>query len=570
MKNLQIAEVFRSIAELLEIKGDNPFRIRAYLRAAENIENLKSDVESYALDGRLNEIAGIGSDLAKKIQEIISTGSCSEYEKLKKLVPGGVVEMLGIPSVGPKSAKLFFEKLSIKSVAQLEKAAKNGSLLKLEGVKQKSVDNILKGIALLKKGKEKIDLLSASAICDSVLAGLKKVANADEISIAGSFRRGKEAVRDIDVLVSSKSPKIVSDKFTHLDIVKRVIAEGKTKSVILTKNDVQVDLRVVKPNEYGAALVYFTGSKNHNIRLRSLAIKKGLKINEYGVFDKNDRCLASKTEEEVYKSLGLGFIPPELREDAGEIEAALENKLPLLVDLDDIRGDFHAHSNYSDGEDTIETMARSAKEIGYEYLCLTDHSLSLRVANGLDKNRLKEKRVEIDRINTKMRNFRILFGSEVEIDSDGNIDYDNDVLSGFDVVIGAIHSGFKQPKKQLTKRIVKACMNKYVHIIAHPTGRLWPTRESYDIDFEEVFKVASQTNTALEINAHPYRLDLPDIHVRKAKEYGVKFAVNTDSHASAHLNYMIFGVRLARRAWLEKKDVLNSLSLKKMLEAIKK
>jgi DNA polymerase (family 10) len=570
MKNSAVAEIFRNIAELLEIKGDNPFRIRAYLRAAENIENLPRDIEDYAGEGRLREISGIGRDLSDKIDEILGNGKCKYYEELKKIVPEGVVQMLQVPSIGPKTAKLFFDELKLKTVDELEQAAKAGRLLGLPGIREKTVENILKGIELRKKARERMDLLTATSVAESVTSRIKKIKGVIRISWAGSLRRMKETVRDVDILVASKNAKKIIEAFISLPQAKRVLAQGETKSSILISEDVQVDLRVLETKSFGAALLYFTGSKNHNIKLRQLAIKQRLKINEYGVFDKAGRCCASKTEEEMYRALGLDYIAPELREDTGEVEASQNHALPKLLELKDIRGDFHSHTSYSDGKDTVEAMARKAISLGYEYLCLTDHSVSLRVANGLDIPRLMKKKKEIDRLNKKLRNFRILFGSEVEIDSEGRTDYQEDVLSLFDLVVAAIHSGFKQSKKQLTQRIVRACQNKHVHIIAHPTGKLRMARDSYELDFKEVFKAAEETNTALEINAHPFRLDLSDVHARWAKESKVRLAISTDSHAIEHLDYMKFGVGLGRRAWLRKEDVLNSLRLAELLEAIKK
>ena len=570
MKNTLVSTTFRNIAELLEIKQDNPFRIRAYLRAAENIEALQEDIEALASLNRLDEISGIGPDLSLKIKEILETGKCHQYEELKKVVPEGVLSLLEIPAVGPKSARLFFEKLKIKSVDELEIAAKSGKLLGLPGVQQKTVDNILKGIELIKKGKERMDILTATVLAEDIVAELKKRKDIQKISSAGSLRRMKDTVRDIDILAVSKNPERVMKAFVTFPQVKKVIARGSTKASVLTERDVQVDLRVLKLHSFGAALLYFTGSKNHNIKLRQLAIKKHLKINEYGIFDKKNRCVASKTEEELYAKLGLEFIEPELREDAGEIEAAQKHSLPHLLTLGDIKGDFHAHTDYSDGKNTIDEMAKAGIALGYDYLCLTDHSVSLKVARGLDTARLKKKKKEIDQANRRFKNFRILFGAEVEIDGEGAIDYKDNILCQFDLVVAAIHSGFKQTTKQLTKRIVKACQNKYVHIIAHPTGKLRPTRESYDLDFKEVFEVARETNTALEINSHPLRLDLSDVQARWAKENGVRLAIGTDAHAMEHLSFMKFGVGLARRGWLEKKDVLNSLSLGSLLKTIKK
>ncbi len=570
MKNSFIADIFRGIAELLEIKGDNPFRIRAYLRAADTIDALKYDIEEFAVSNSLEELPGIGKDLALKIDEIIGSGKCKYYEELKKIVPEGVVKMLEIPSVGPKKAKLFFDSLKISSVDELQKAALNGSLLGLPGIKQKTVDNILKGIELFKKGKERMDLLTATTVSGSFIEELEPIKGVSKILAAGSLRRMKETVKDIDILVASNDPKRVSDAFIALPFVERVLARGDTKSSVLTKDDIQVDLRVLKTGSFGAALLYFTGSKNHNIKLRQLAIKLGLKINEYGVFDKKSRCLASSTEKEMYKALGMDYIEPQMREDSGEIEAALEHRLPCLIDIKDIRGDFHVHTNYSDGRATVEDMAKEALRLGYDHVCLADHSESLKVAHGLDHKRLLEKKRELDKAAAKLKKIRILFGSEVEIDSNGDLDYKEKDLAQFDIIIAAIHSGFKQSKAQLTKRVVKACKNKYVNIIAHPTGRLWPTREPYDIDLKEIFKVARETNTALEISAQPYRLDLCDASARLAKENRVKLAISTDSHDVNSMSYMKFGIGLARRAWLESKDVLNSLKTDALLKAIKK
>lgn len=568
--NILVAEFFQKIAELLEIKGANPFRIRAYMKAAETAGNLKEDLGDYIQQGRLEGIVGIGHDLAEKIKEIVSTGKCGFYDELKRAVPEGVLQMLEIPTVGPKTARLFFEKLNIKSLDELKEAAQDGRLISLPGIKKKSIENILKGIALIKKGKESMDLLTADAASSQICLDLKKSGYVDKLVVAGSFRRMKESVRDLDILVVSDEPKKIMEVFVHLPFVKRVLAHGDLKSAILTRDDAQVDLRVFKANSFGAALLYFTGSKNHNIRLRQLAMKKGLKINEYGVFDEKGRCLACRHEADLYKVLGLDFIAPELREDSGEIEAAAEGKLPRLLELKDIRGDFHVHTNYSDGVETVEDMVSEARRRKYGYICLSDHSVSLKIAGGLDKEALKRKRRQIDRLNAKLKNFRVLFGSEVEIDAEGRIDYDEGILSDFDIVIAAIHTGFKQSKKQLTNRIIRACQNKYVHIIAHPTGKLWPARGPYELDFKEIFKVARDTNTALEINAHPYRLDLTGQNARWAKENGVKLSINTDSHNRSHLDYMRFGVGLARRAWLEKGDVLNTLTLKELFKVIRK
>lgn len=563
MKNLEIARIFHSIAQILEIKGENIFRIRAYERAAQIIDGI-DNIEEYARRDSLTTISGIGVDLASKIKEYIETGKVKHYEELKKDIPVGILELLDIPSLGPKTVKLFYKEFNIKDIATLEKYAKEGRLLGLEGIKEKTVENILKGIALIKKGKERINIATAWEIANRFVGELKVLKEIKQIAVAGSLRRMKETVKDIDILVISVKAKKVMDAFCSCRDVGEVIAKGITKSSVLSKDGIQVDMRVVEPVSFGAALMYFTGSKNHNIRLRTLAVKRNLKINEYGVF-RGKKCLASKTEKEIYDLLRMQYIEPELREDNGEIEAAQKNKLPKLIELKDIKGDFHVHTIYSDGSNSIEEIANTCKEMGYEYVALTDHSRSLRVAHGLSVTDLKRKKKEIEKINKKIKNFVILYGTEVEIDSQGNIDYNNDVLGEFDFVVAAIHSGFKQSKEQLTRRIVKACQNLHVDAIAHLTGRLWGTRDSYDLNFDEVFKVAKDTNTFLEINAFPNRLDLGDTHIRIAKEKGIKFVIATDAHALEHLDYMKFGVAMACRGWLQKQDVINTLSLKQIL-----
>ncbi len=564
MKNAEIAKIFHSIAQILEIKGENRFRIRAYERAAQIVYGL-DNIEEYEKKDNLTTIPGIGVDLSSKIKEYLNKGKIKYYEDLKKEVSEGVLEMLRIPSLGPKTVKLFYEKLKIKNIPTLERFARSGRLIGLEGIKEKTVENILKGIELVKRGRERIDIASALGIADSFMNELKKVKQAKQISVAGSARRMKETVKDIDILVASIMPKKVMDVFCGCSDIKEVIAKGTTKSSVLSREGIQVDVRVVKPDSFGAAQMYFTGSKKHNIRLRTLAAKNGYKVNEYGVF-RNKRCLASKSEKEIYNLFKMQYIEPELREDSGEIEAALKGKLPKLVDTKDIKGDLHVHTTYSDGANTIEQMAKSCKHRGYEYVALTDHSESLRIANGLSVSDLNSKKKEIDKINKKMGKFTLLYGTEVEIDSRGELDYNSKVLAEFDLVVAAIHSGFKQSKEQLTRRIVKACQNPHVHIIAHPTGRLWGSRDPYDLDFEEVFKVASDTNTFLEINSFPDRLDLGDSLIRIAKEKGVKFAVSTDSHSLEHLEYINFGVAMARRGWLKKEDIANTLSLNKLLK----
>ena len=563
MKNKLIAEIFRDIAQILEIKGENHFRIRAYERAGQNIDSFPDDVELLAKENKLKDIPGVGKDLEEKMREIISTGRLKYLDELKKEIPEGLLQMLDVPGIGPKTAKVLYEKLDIQDIVMLERMAAAGKIRELPGMGEKTEENILAGIDIVKKGRERLDLKTAMDIAESFVSGLEKIKEVKKAVAAGSLRRMKETVKDIDILVSSKEHGKVMDAFTALGGVKDVLVKGPAKSSIRTNDNMQVDVRVVEAESYGAALMYFTGSKEHNIKLRQIAIKKGLKLNEYGIF-KGKKRIAGETEEEMYKALELSYIEPELREDRGEFEASSQNDLPDLVKLSDIKGDLHTHSTWSDGGSSIEEMVIKARELGYEYIAITDHSQGLKIAGGLNRDELKLKRGEIARLGKKYKDIKILFGTEVDIDSSGNLDYPDDVLKEMDIVIGAIHAGFKQSKDAITKRIIKACENKYVHIVAHPTGRLWGSRDAYDIDFQEVFKAARDTNTALEINSFPQRLDLNDINARMAKDSGVKITINTDAHTAEQMDMMRFGVAVARRAWLEKKDVLNTATFNKL------
>lgn len=565
MKKFEMARIFNEIADMLELQDENPFRIRAYRKAAQNLESLTEDLEEVAKRDELQEIPGIGADLALKIKKFLEIGKVDFYEKIKKETPSILLEMITIPGVGPKTAKLLYNKLKIKSIKDLEKRARAHKISGLPGLKDKTEENILKGIELITKGKERMLLSVASAAADEVIKRLKGLSEIKRIEPAGSLRRQKETVRDIDILVISPKPEKVMKVFTSLPQTKQVLAHGPTKSSVLTKQDIQVDVRVMEEDSFGAALVYFTGSKAHNIRLRKAAIEMGLKVNEYGVFkEKSEKRVAGKTEEDVYKVLDMSFIPPELREDQGEIEAALKDKLPRLIDLKDIKGDFHIHSDWSDGGHKIEEMAEAAKKRGYQYIAVTDHSKTLKVAGGLsNKDRLEQTKL-IRKLNRKLKGIEILAGAEVDIMDDGSLDYSDDILKELDIVIAAIHLGFKEPKHKLTKRIVSAMKNRYVHLIAHPTGRLMGTRAGYEVDMEEIFKAAKDTNTAIELNAYPERLDLNDVGCRRAKELGVLLALATDAHVIDQLDNMRYGVSVARRGWCEKKDLLNSLSWDKV------
>lgn len=574
MKNKEIADLLDRIGVLLEIKDDNVFKIRAYHKAAENIVSVAEDIERLREENRLSEIPGIGKAIEEKIVEYLDTGKIQAYQELIQEIPETLFDVINIPSMGPKKAKLFWEKLNITNVEELYRAAQGGRLLGLPGIKEKTIENILKGIKVVQAGQERMNLGTATQIAEQFRAALKKLPEVKTIAVAGSLRRMRETIRDIDILIDSTNPKKVMETFVHLPQVRQINGHGDTKSSILTKENVQVDLRVVEPKSFGAALLYFTGSKNFNVKLRQIAIKKNMKVNEYGIFRVTEaggeKCVASRTEEECLKALGLPYIPPELREDIGENELFSDRKIPELIELQDIRGDLHAHSTWSDGRNTIAQMAEEAQRLGYEYLSISDHSPRLRVAGGVSVENLKRKKKEIDDLNRKLKNFRILFGTEVEIDSDGNLDYNDKILSEFDVVIAAVHSGFEQNRTQLTKRLIKACQNKYVTAIAHPTGVHLGKREPYDIDLKEICKAAVDTNTCLEINSFPVRLDLNSTNVYFARQQGVKFVVNSDSHAVEHLAFMKFGVAIARRGWLTKGDVLNTLKAAQLEKVLKK
>lgn len=577
MKNTEITEIFHRIATMLEIKEDNIFKIKAYRKAAENIEALGEDVADIRRENRLADIPGIGEALREKIIEYLDTGTMTAYEHLKKEIPEGLLEICEIPSVGPKKTKLFYEQLKIKTVAQLKEAAQKGRLLGLPGIQEKTIENILRGIKIIRAGQERMDLGTAYGMAQNFIEALKKLPEVKNISVAGSLRRMKETIRDIDILIISSNPKKVMDVFVKLPQVKGINAHGETKSSLVTENNVQVDLRVVEPKSFGAALLYFTGSKNFNVKLRQIAIQKNMKVNEYGVFEvkgSKEKFLGGETEEEVFEALDLEYVPPELREDIGEAElfALLDagQKVPPLVELSDIKGDLQMHSTWSDGKNTIEELARAAEAMGYEYIAVTDHSPRLRIAGGVSAQDLVKKKKEIDNLNGRFKDFRILYGSEVEIDALGNLDYNDKVLSEFDIVLAAIHSGFEQSARQLTQRLISACKNKHVDIIAHPTGVHIGKREPYAIDLKEVCKAAVDTNTILEINSFPIRLDLNSNNVYFARSQGVKFAVNTDAHALGHLDFIKFGVAIARRGWLEPKHVLNTLPLEKLLKSLRK
>ncbi len=572
MRNKEVAELLLEIAKLLELKGENTFRIRAFEKAAQSISSLPQPIEDVIQTEQIQNLPGVGTGITQRIKQYLEKGRLDELENLKKQIPEGLLKIISIPGVGPKSAKIIYEKLKITSVEELKKAALEGKLTSLPHFGKKTEENILKGIELLKQEKGRILLNRALMLANQIINQLKSYPHIKKINMAGSLRRKKETIGDIDILCSGKNRKAIMDKFTHLPVVKEALVKGETKSSIITKDGVQVDLRVIDENSYGAALLYFTGSKEHNITLRELAIKKGYKINEYGLYrlkKTKEEFVYGKDEEGIYNRLGLQYIYPELRENRNEIETARKRKIPTLIIYSDLKGDLHVHSKYSDGSSTINEIVEKAKALGFKWVGIADHSKSLKVANGLSEKVLLKKIEEINKFNSKNKDFKILCATEVDILSDGSLDYSDDILKRLDLVIAAIHTGFKQNEKQITKRIIKAMKNKYVNIISHPTGRLIGKREAYALNIEEFLKVAKDTNTFIEINAYPERLDLYDIYCKKAKEMGVYLSIGSDAHFLEQMEYIYLGVDVARRGWLEKDNVINTLEYSELIKKLR-
>ncbi|BCD62586.1 DNA polymerase [Nitratiruptor sp. YY08-26] len=567
--NSEIAKIFNEYADLLEIKGENPFKVRAYRNAARTVENIGKPLEELVKSGYdLTKLPGIGTDLSLYIKEIVKTGKFSKLEQLKEEIPPTLVEMLSIEGLGPKRIKTLYEQLHIQSMEDLRRAAESGEIEKLPGFGPTLVEKILRGVRLAKKAGHRFKWSEAKEYVDDLLAYLRQI-ELTHLEVAGSFRRKKETVGDLDILATAKDFSEVIRHFVKYPKIKEVVSAGSTRSTVILQNDLQVDLRSVEDESYGSALHYFTGSKQHNIAVRKLAIELGLKVNEYGVF-RGEQRIAGRTEEEVYKAVGLCYIEPELRENRGEIEACKAGKLPKLIEQKDIRGDLHMHTVYSDGKHTIEDMAKAAREMGYEYIAITDHSKRLTVAKGLDEKRVLQEFEEIDKINEKIDGITILKGMEVDILEDGSLDMSDEVLAQMDVVLIAVHYKFNLSKEKQTARILKAFDNPYVNILAHPTGRMIQMREPIAIDMEKILQKAKESNIFMEINAQPERLDLNDIHIKLAKDMGVKMAINTDSHNIFSLYYMQYGVNQARRGWCEKDDIINTRDLKNLKKLLKR
>jgi DNA polymerase (family 10) len=565
MKNKELANLFERMADILEFKGENPFKISAYRKASRIIGDLTQDIEEITEQGELKNIPGIGEGMAQKIEEYLKTGKISKFEEVKKGVSDELIAIMDIPGMGPKTLSMFHKEKGINNFSQLEKALNDGSILGLFGMGEKKIENIKRGIQLLKQSKGRMNLGVAFPVARRIVETLRQKTGSKKIEWAGSLRRMKENIGDIDILATGPDREKILQAFTHLPDVKEVLASGETKASVIVEGGTQIDIRVVEQDSYGAALQYFTGSKGHNIHLRGIAKAEGIKINEYGVF-KGNKKIAGKEEKDVYGALGMVWIEPELREDRGEIEAAQKGRLPKLVQESEIKGDLHVHSKWSDGTSSIEEIAQAAQKRGYQYVAICDHSKSLRIAHGLDESRLMKQMEEIDRINEKTRNFQILKGTEVDILTDGKLDLPEKILKKLDFVVAAIHSGFKQDKGKMTKRIVRALESPYIHILAHPSGRLLGARDPYEVEIDELMEAAQKYGKALEINAYFERLDLDDIHCRKAKEMGVRVGIGTDSHRLDQMWMMSLGVAVARRGWLETKDVLNILSLKEILQ----
>jgi DNA polymerase (family 10) len=564
MKNQMVADILYQIADLLGMQGVE-FKPRAYRRAAQNIEVLDRDIQEVYEIKELQSIPGVGKAIEKKIIEIVETGKLKYLEELEDEIPAALSRFTRIPGIGPRTALLLYKELKITDIDALKEACSAHKLKDVKGLGEKTEENILRGIKMLESARGRILLGNAYENGKQLLVYIKNFKDVLDANIAGSLRRMRETIGDVDILASSYNPQPIMAHFVGYPEAAEILVKGDTKTSIILTNGIQVDLRVVKPESYGAALQYFTGSKEHNIKLRKLAIKKGLKINEYGVFkrDANER-IAGRTEEEVYGTLGLPYIEPELREDRGEIALAQENRLPNIINYNEVHGDFHVHSTWSDGSSSIEELILSAKNRGYNFIAITDHSQSLKIANGLSIERLLKQIKQINKLNEKLEDFRIFAGTECDILPDGSLDYPDKILKELDFVIGAVHSRFKMEKNEMTERLVKAVENEYLKILAHPTGRIIGKREPYELDLEKVIQTAKDNDTLLEINAFPDRLDLKDTNAKLAKEIGAKIAIGTDAHNVTHLRYMHFGVATARRGWLNSTDVLNAYPLDKI------
>ena len=573
MQNPDIARLFDEVADLLEIQDANPFRVRAYRNAARTIRDFPEPIADLVRAGTkdLTDIAGIGDDLAEKITDIVTTGELPLRKQLASKLPAGLLDLLRIPGLGPKRVKLLYKKLKVKSAADLAAALDKGRVQKLKGFGPKMEEKMRAGIGQAQVGERRMLLNEAETQATAVVAYLEAGGGIRQMEVAGSYRRRRETIGDLDIVVTSegKNSTPVMDRFVAYGDVANVISKGETRATVKLRGGLQVDLRAVEPDAYGAALLYFTGSKAHNIELRKIAQEKSYKLNEYGLF-KGTRRAAGKTEEEVYAKLGLDWIPPELREARGEIALAREHRLPHLVEVKDIRGDLQMHTSATDGKGTIEDMAHAARALGYEYIAITDHSKRVTMALGLDAKRLREQWKAIDAWNASSRGFTILRSVELDILENGKLDLPDDVLADADYVVATIHYGLNQGEKELTRRLVGAAEHPWVDAIGHPTGRLVGKREPYAFDFEALCRACAATGCLLELNGHPERMDLPDTLAAAAKQHGVRFVLSTDSHQPGNLPFMKYAVYLARRAGLEAGDILNTRPLAEFRKGLKR
>lgn len=564
MDTRQVVEILETIAQLLELQDENPFKIRAYRNGARALESLSGDLRTLVDQGTLGEVPGIGPALEEKITQLVTTGTMDYYEGLRKQVPAGVLEMLSIPSFGPKKAHAVWKELGLTTIEELRKAAEENRLAGLKGFGEKTQKKILEGIAFLQKNAGQYLLNDAMPVARRLLKHLQACKTVQRVSIAGSLRRWKEIVKDIDLLASSDDAPSVMDHFVKAEGVAEIIGRGDTKTSVRLESGLQVDLRVVTDAQFPYALAYFTGSKEHNVVLRGAAQKKGLKINEYGIFE-GSKLIECKDEVQFYKALGLPYLPPEMRENTGELD---HKRTPQLIDFKSLKGVFHTHSTWSDGTADIEAMAEKARSMGLSYLGLSDHSKAASYANGLDEARLAKQAKEIDRLNKQWKDFRILKGLECDILPDGTLDLDPKALEKLDFLIGSVHSRFDMPEKEMTDRVCKALADPNLDMLGHSTGRLLLSREGYKIDLERVLQTAKRHGKIVELNAYPNRLDLDWIHCRRAKELGVMLSINPDAHSTADLENIEYGIATARRAWLEEKDVLNTRELDEVLEIL--
>ncbi len=568
--NAELARVFEKIADLLEIKGEVIYKILAYRKAADSLDNMSRDINEIWQAGQLTGVPGVGKAIAGKIDELLSTGKLEFLEKLEKEVPPGLVEVLQVPDVGPKKAALFWREAGVTNLAELEAAARAGKLRHLPGMGEKSESKVLAGIEALSRRTDRIPLGKAWPFAQKILAYLRQVPGVDAAEAGGSLRRMRVTVGDLDLLVASSDSAKVMKAFTGHPDVLEVLAQGDTKASIEFRHSLRAQMWVHPPERFGTALAYGTGSKDHNVRLRELALKQGLSLSDQSFLKEDGSEILCATEEQVYEVLGLPWIPPELREDRGEVQAARAGKLPHLIEMKDVRAELHAHTTWSDGRLSLRQMAQAAMARGLKALAITDHSVSLGVAGGLTAERLKEQRREIDAVQLELGDqILLLQGAEVEIKADGALDYPDEVLAALDVVIASLHTSLRQPRKQVTERLLNAIRNPHVDIIGHPTGRMIPGREGADLDMEAVMQAALEHDVALEINAHPVRLDLNDVHSRRAVELGVKLALNTDAHSAEDLDMLHFGLATARRGWVEPQHVINAWEPKRLLGWLK-